>query len=44
MLATHSSFSNPNKCACNRSHCTGSYAHLIGFIQQIHRCTLQGVS
>ncbi len=39
MLATHSSFSNPNKRACNRSQCTGSYVHLIGFIQEIHRST-----
>jgi hypothetical protein len=39
MLATHSSFSNPNKRACNRSQCTGSYVHLIGFIQEIHIST-----
>lgn len=39
MLATHSSFSNPNKRACNRSQCTGGYVHLIGFIQEIHRFT-----
>jgi hypothetical protein len=41
MLATHSSFSNPNKRACNRSQCIGSYVYLIGFIQEIHRSTFR---